>query len=176
MNDGLNRQHNRVTTGRSSWVEFSQKRSRFTRSPGAYLTRGLVLSSSPHWWALYFFTSAMYFDQASLLPGSACRKDQKLLRDVRAKRKTPACHRLPLCPVSASWQLCRSLGTPRLGASPPGLGDRRLKPLQGSLQADCQWRKLHQGRGATFSLLLHHQWNSHQWGAFLPVDAFYWSQ
>lgn len=38
---------------------------------GAYLTRGLVLSSSPHSWALYFLTSAMYFDQASLLPGSA---------------------------------------------------------------------------------------------------------
>lgn len=44
---------------------------------GAYLTRGLVLSSSPHWWALYFFTSAMYFDQASLLPGSTWQKGGK---------------------------------------------------------------------------------------------------
>lgn len=35
-----------------------------------YFTRGLVLSSSPHWWALYFRTSAMYFVQASPLPGS----------------------------------------------------------------------------------------------------------
>lgn len=49
---------------------------------GAYLTRGLVLSSSPHWWALYFFTSAMYFVQASLLPGSFCRRwDGRLLTD-----------------------------------------------------------------------------------------------
>lgn len=44
------------------------------KMPGGYLTRGLVLSSSPHWCALYFFTSAMYLAHASLLPGSACRQ------------------------------------------------------------------------------------------------------
>lgn len=36
----------------------------------SYLTSGLVLSSSPHWWALYFLTSAIYLDQASPLSGS----------------------------------------------------------------------------------------------------------
>lgn len=36
---------------------------------------------------------------------------------------------LRLCRFSASSQPCRSLGTLLLCASPPGLGDRRLKPL-----------------------------------------------
>lgn len=35
--------------------------------PGGHFTRGRVLSSSPHWWALYFFTSAMYLAHASPL-------------------------------------------------------------------------------------------------------------
>lgn len=98
--------------------------------PGAYLTRGLVLSSSPHWWALYFFTSAMYLDQASLLPGSACRGGGRGYH--LWEQHNQYCHlpsHLLLCLVSASSQQCRSLGTHRLGASPPGLGDRRLKPL-----------------------------------------------
>lgn len=43
------------------------------RAP-VYLTSGLVLSSSPHWCALYFFTSAMYLVQASPFPASACVK------------------------------------------------------------------------------------------------------
>lgn len=34
---------------------------------GGHFTRGRVLSSSPHWWALYFFTSAMYLAHASPL-------------------------------------------------------------------------------------------------------------
>lgn len=107
--------------------------------PGAYLTRGLVLSSSPHWWALYFFTSAMYLDQASLLPGSACRGGGRGYH--LWEQHNQYCHlpsHLLLCLVSASSQQCRSLGTHRLGASPPGLGDRRLKPLYELLHVDCQ--------------------------------------
>lgn len=56
---------------------------------------------------------------------------------------------LPPSPVSASWLPRRSLGTRRLCASPPGLGDRRLTPLQEPFQADCQWRRLHQSRWST---------------------------
>lgn len=75
------------------------------------------------------------------------------------------------CRFSASSQPCRSLGTHRLCASPPGLGDRRLKPLQEPLQMDCQWRRLHQSRRSTFRLLLHHQRNHHQWGASLVLTG-----
>lgn len=39
---------------------------------GSHFTRGRVLSSSPHWWALYFFTSAMYFAHASPLLVNTC--------------------------------------------------------------------------------------------------------
>lgn len=74
---------------------------------------------------------------------------------------------LRLSPVSASLQPCRSWGTRRLCASPPGLGDRRLKPLQEILQVDCQCRKLHQSRGAACSLLLQLRWTHHCWGASL---------
>lgn len=40
--------------------------------PGGHFTRGRVLSSSPHWWALYFFTSAMYLAHASPLLVNTC--------------------------------------------------------------------------------------------------------
>lgn len=39
---------------------------------GGHFTRGRVLSSSPHWWALYFFTSAMYLAHASPLLVNTC--------------------------------------------------------------------------------------------------------
>lgn len=47
---------------------------RVHRRAPVYLTSGLVLSSSPHWCALYFFTSAMYLVQASPFPASTCVK------------------------------------------------------------------------------------------------------
>lgn len=107
----------------------------------------------------------MYLDQASLLPGSACRGGGRGYH--LWEQHNEYCHlpsHLLLCLVSASSQQCRSLGTHRLGASPPGLGDRRLKPLYELLHVDCQWRRLHQSRRST--LVSRHQRN-HQWGSSL---------
>lgn len=66
------------TLGELPWVWQSRRRSggelaslRWRWVPDFHFTRGLVLSSSPHWWALYFFTSAIYLVQASPLPPSS---------------------------------------------------------------------------------------------------------
>lgn len=108
-----------------------------------------------------FHLSHVLWPSIALAWLSLQKRRQEFIRRRRQTANKQTCDHLHLHPVSASLQPYRSLGTHRLGASPPGLGDRRLKPLQGSLQVDCQWRKLYQGRGATFSLLLHHQWNHH---------------
>lgn len=163
VNDCLYRQCERISTGHLPWA------------PPGWTSPKTTLVSHAHrrpiwpvvWFCRHHHTGGLCTFSprpCTLTKHRSClaqpaEKEDMSLRDRQTNKQN--CQHLHLHPVSASLQPCRSLGTHRLGASPPGLGDRRLKPLQGSLQVDCQWRKLYQGRGATFSLLLHHQWNHH---------------